>query len=300
MEAKNTPAAIGAWLDVWHVVVVLVVMVVMRQAHHDAAKKRPAHHVAADACPAYHDAAKKRPAYHDAAKKCPAYHDAADTCLAYHDTVKKRSAYHDTVKNHPAHHDAAENAQPTMIRSKSTQPTMMRAKSTQHTMMRPQSAQHTMMGPCLTAETSHSARAEAYRAAVDLSAHDFRAWYGLGQAYELLKMPYYALYYYRCGREWHKLALTAAMQASSLIPAPVNMHHFCSTWLPRISCVEQCGQARRLCAKRDSPQPIPWCAQVLTGAGCACPAAWPRCTTNPCTLPASRPEQALTFVHLTV
>ena len=38
--------------------------------------------------------------------------------------------------------------------------------------------------------------AEAYRAAVDLSAHDFRAWYGLGQAYELLKMPYYALYYY--------------------------------------------------------------------------------------------------------
>lgn len=42
--------------------------------------------------------------------------------------------------------------------------------------------------------------AEAYRAAVDLSAHDFRAWYGLGQAYELLKMPYYALYYYRCVR----------------------------------------------------------------------------------------------------
>ena len=33
---------------------------------------------------------------------------------------------------------------------------------------------------------------------MDLSAHDFRAWYGLGQAYELLKMPFYALYYYRC------------------------------------------------------------------------------------------------------
>lgn len=40
--------------------------------------------------------------------------------------------------------------------------------------------------------------AEAYRHAVDLSPSDFRAWYGLGQAYELLKMPYYALYYYRC------------------------------------------------------------------------------------------------------
>lgn len=47
---------------------------------------------------------------------------------------------------------------------------------------------------------SHST--EAYRAAVDLSAHDFRAWYGLGQAYELLKMPYYALYYYRWVRCW--------------------------------------------------------------------------------------------------
>ena len=26
---------------------------------------------------------------------------------------------------------------------------------------------------------------------------DFRAWYGLGQAYEILKMPLYSLYYYR-------------------------------------------------------------------------------------------------------
>jgi len=43
---------------------------------------------------------------------------------------------------------------------------------------------------------------------VDLSAHDFRAWYGLGQAYELLKMPYYALYYFRCvgrGCSWGRM-----------------------------------------------------------------------------------------------
>ena len=26
---------------------------------------------------------------------------------------------------------------------------------------------------------------------------NFRAWYGLGQTYELLKMPYYCLYYYK-------------------------------------------------------------------------------------------------------
>ena len=29
----------------------------------------------------------------------------------------------------------------------------------------------------------------------DINPRDFRAWYGLGQAYEVLKMPYYSLYY---------------------------------------------------------------------------------------------------------
>lgn len=32
---------------------------------------------------------------------------------------------------------------------------------------------------------------------MDLNPRDYRAWYGLGQTYELLSMPYYALYYYR-------------------------------------------------------------------------------------------------------
>lgn len=39
--------------------------------------------------------------------------------------------------------------------------------------------------------------AEAYRRAVDLSPKDYRAWYGLGQTYELLQMPFYALNYFR-------------------------------------------------------------------------------------------------------
>lgn len=39
--------------------------------------------------------------------------------------------------------------------------------------------------------------AEAYRRAVDVSPRDYRAWYGLGQTYELVNMPYYALYYFR-------------------------------------------------------------------------------------------------------
>jgi anaphase-promoting complex subunit 8 len=34
-------------------------------------------------------------------------------------------------------------------------------------------------------------------AVVDVSPRDYRAWYGLGQTYEILAMPLYSLYYYR-------------------------------------------------------------------------------------------------------
>jgi anaphase-promoting complex subunit 8 len=36
----------------------------------------------------------------------------------------------------------------------------------------------------------------AYKSALKISSKDYRAWYGLGQAYELLQMNLYALYYY--------------------------------------------------------------------------------------------------------
>ena len=39
--------------------------------------------------------------------------------------------------------------------------------------------------------------ADAYRQAVELNSCDYRAWYGLGQTYEMLHMPYYALHYFR-------------------------------------------------------------------------------------------------------
>ena len=39
--------------------------------------------------------------------------------------------------------------------------------------------------------------ADAYRKAVELNPRDYRAWYGMGQTYELLQMPFYALHYYR-------------------------------------------------------------------------------------------------------
>ena len=45
-------------------------------------------------------------------------------------------------------------------------------------------------------KNSHAA-IEAYRGAVNVNRKDYRAWYGLGQAYELLNMHQYALHYYQ-------------------------------------------------------------------------------------------------------
>ena len=42
-----------------------------------------------------------------------------------------------------------------------------------------------------------AAAVEAYRHAVDMNHRDYRAWYGLGQTYEILKMPLYSLFYYQ-------------------------------------------------------------------------------------------------------
>ena len=42
-----------------------------------------------------------------------------------------------------------------------------------------------------------AAAVDAYRHAVEIKSTDYRAWYGLGQTYEILQMPYYALFYYR-------------------------------------------------------------------------------------------------------
>uniref|UniRef100_A0A8C1Z6F0 CDC23 (cell division cycle 23, yeast, homolog) n=1 Tax=Cyprinus carpio TaxID=7962 RepID=A0A8C1Z6F0_CYPCA len=37
----------------------------------------------------------------------------------------------------------------------------------------------------------------ALKHAIEVNKRDYRAWYGLGQTYEILKMPFYSLYYYR-------------------------------------------------------------------------------------------------------
>ena len=46
-------------------------------------------------------------------------------------------------------------------------------------------------------ETSDLEAIDAYRTAVTINQRDYRAWYGLGQTYELLSLHYYALFYYR-------------------------------------------------------------------------------------------------------
>jgi tetratricopeptide (TPR) repeat protein len=58
-------------------------------------------------------------------------------------------------------------------------------------------------------KNSHAA-IEAYRRAVDVNRKDYRAWYGLGQAYELLNMHQYALHYYQ-----HATALRFVLRHSS-------------------------------------------------------------------------------------
>lgn len=59
---------------------------------------------------------------------------------------------------------------------------------------------------------------DAYRQAIEVSPRDYRAWYGLGQTYELLQMPYYAVYYYR----W--VGTEGAAPAVTNVRCPVHAH----------------------------------------------------------------------------
>jgi len=80
-------------------------------------------------------------------------------------------------------------------------------------------------------KNSHAA-IEAYRRAVDVNRKDYRAWYGLGQAYELLNMHQYALHYYQ--------------HATALRPYDVRL------WQAQGMCYEEIGRLREAieCLKR--------------------------------------------------
>jgi anaphase-promoting complex subunit 8 len=58
------------------------------------------------------------------------------------------------------------------------------------------SAAYTLMGHEYLEMKNSSAAIECYRTAVDLDHSDFRAWYGLGQAYETNQKYNYAIYYF--------------------------------------------------------------------------------------------------------
>ncbi len=45
---------------------------------------------------------------------------------------------------------------------------------------------------------------------MDLNPRDYRAWYGLGQTYELLHMPFYALHYFRRATQARPLSVSSA------------------------------------------------------------------------------------------
>ena len=45
------------------------------------------------------------------------------------------------------------------------------------------------------------AAVRSYRQAVEINQCDYRAWHGLGQTYEVLKLPLYSLYYYQKAAE---------------------------------------------------------------------------------------------------
>lgn len=55
----------------------------------------------------------------------------------------------------------------------------------------------TLMGHEYVEMKSTRLAAECYRIAVTIDPRDYRAWYGLGQTFELLSMPLFALHYYR-------------------------------------------------------------------------------------------------------
>ena len=53
------------------------------------------------------------------------------------------------------------------------------------------------MGHEYTEMKNTYAAIQSYRQAIEVNRRDYRAWYGLGQTYEILKMPFYCLYYYK-------------------------------------------------------------------------------------------------------
>jgi len=78
---------------------------------------------------------------------------------------------------------------------------------------------------------------------LEINNRDYRAWYGLGQTYELLKMPHYAIYYYQKG-----ITLRYGLLCSLLFPLliPTTCLSFrpydARIWCAMAACYEEVGR----------------------------------------------------------
>jgi tetratricopeptide (TPR) repeat protein len=102
-----------------------------------------------------------------------------------------------------------------------------------------------------------AAAVQCYRHAVDVDSGDYRAWYGLGQTYEMLHLHQYSLYYYRRAaslrptdaRMWCAVGEVIASPAvddvacTSAVAADVVIvyGHYVSTQLLTLRCCADAG-----------------------------------------------------------
>ncbi|CDO74456.1 hypothetical protein BN946_scf184979.g11 [Trametes cinnabarina] len=99
----------------------------------------------------------------------------------------------------------------------------------------------TLMGHEFVEMKNSHAAIEAYRKAVDVNKKDYRAWYGLAQAYELLGMHQYALYYYQ-----HATALRCVLfdrALATVLTADISPYDV-RIWQAQGMCYEEMGRMK--------------------------------------------------------
>lgn len=91
-----------------------------------------------------------------------------------------------------------------------------------------------------------AAAIEAYRNAVNINQRDYRAWYGLGQTYELLNLHFYALFYYR-------RAMTLRPNDARMWCAMAQCYELMDRKAEALKCYEKahrCGDRERMALPR--------------------------------------------------
>ena len=105
---------------------------------------------------------------------------------------------------------------------------------------------------------------------MDLNPKDYRAWYGLGQTYELLHMPVYALHYYQRATQ----VACRPCPASAACPRPQSAAHGGLRWYIQgtpIPC-KQLGRASldmlgAACQADGAATAVRSCGRMTLGSG---------------------------------